>query len=87
MAADRNALFRKLRSGWQALESLQVPDANGTPPRRSLISYFNRAIALALQCRLNEVLCISLDVATTKAMRKMTEADVTKLVRFDCPAC
>ncbi|KAK7534675.1 hypothetical protein IWX49DRAFT_638434 [Phyllosticta citricarpa] len=74
----------KLRSGWQALDSLQSPDANGNPPRPSLISHFNRAISFRLECRLNEILCMSLDVATRKAMRKMTEADVTKLVCFDC---
>ncbi|KAK7536068.1 uncharacterized protein J3D65DRAFT_402307 [Phyllosticta citribraziliensis] len=73
----------KLRSGWKALDSLQSPDANGNPPRPSLISHFNRAISFALECRLGEIHCMAMDVATRKAMRKMTDADVTNLACFN----
>ncbi|KAK0640322.1 hypothetical protein DIS24_g9478 [Lasiodiplodia hormozganensis] len=72
-----------LKVRYTSLEEMQTDDADGTPPRKSFISQLKRAFAAECECRISEVMSKAMELAQTRPLRNMEEADVINLVRFD----
>ncbi|KAL1646850.1 hypothetical protein SLS58_002985 [Diplodia intermedia] len=72
-----------LECQYSRLESSQMLNEDGTPPRKSLISQLKRAFATQAGCRIGEVMSKAMSLAQTRPLRDMGDADVVSLVRFD----
>ncbi|EOD51331.1 hypothetical protein UCRNP2_1965 [Neofusicoccum parvum UCRNP2] len=67
---------------YAGLDEAQMDAADGSPPRKSLISQLKRAFALRAGCRVGEVAGKAMALAGTVPLRDLGDAGVVGLVRF-----